>query len=541
LRRTDSSTSLNSDDGFTPRGPRRTATDPQRSADSKRAKYFPQLDIHTCHENLAKRIAPFLALPLRERFVNIKIYLDDTVVAQQQMVTDEKGYFKGRLKSKSTMQAHPQSDYRIHASIDKQGQISKTPSKLPTIETSSELSFGLKGGVSLISDIDDTIKHSAVTLGARELFRNTFVRDLSGLQVAGVKSWYSKLSDLGVSIHYVSNSPWQMWPTLKEFFRLGDLPRGSVHLKAYSGMLAGIFEPAAERKRGNVEGILNDFPERHFMLVGDSGEQDLELYTDVAIRYAPRILAIFMRDVSTPVARTSMASDLTSSIGQMSAQGPSKGESLASQEDTLVAPEVLPSPTSPAPSGQSNMSDSTDAVDEELQKIFSAMNRESETGSLPPSRTSSALSMRSSSFISSPTSAPKSPPTSNPLSVDTKQSQQPSILPDTDSFDKNAVDFVTAATTGHQAAPVATAKKQELWKRRLAWAHEMQRAAHVDVPIHVWRVGSDVEGTALEIARRIIGRGENGGHERKKAGSKPRQGSEDNDDGQDTLYMGSKR
>src|SRR3978361_499770 len=65
-------------------------------------------------------------------------------------------------------------------------------------------------------------------------------------------------------------------------------------------MLQGIFEPVAERKKGTLEKIMRDFPERKFILIGDSGEADLEVYTDVVLANPGKILAIFIRDVTTP-------------------------------------------------------------------------------------------------------------------------------------------------------------------------------------------------------------------------------------------------
>lgn len=154
-------------------------------------------------------------------------------------------------------------------------------------------------GISLISDIDDTVKHSAIASGAKEMFRNTFVRDLNDLTIKGVSDWYQELAKRNVDFHYVSNAPWQLYPLLEKYFKLVGLPPGSFHLKAYSGMLQGIFEPTAERKRGNLEQLLRDFPERKFILVGDSGEADLEVYTDIVLANPGRILGIFIRDVTT--------------------------------------------------------------------------------------------------------------------------------------------------------------------------------------------------------------------------------------------------
>jgi ATP-dependent RNA helicase DDX27 len=65
-------------------------------------------------------------------------------------------------------------------------------------------------------------------------------------------------------------------------------------------MLQGIFEPVAERKKTTLNRLLKDFPERKFLLVGDSGEADLEVYTELALANPGRILAVFIRDVTTP-------------------------------------------------------------------------------------------------------------------------------------------------------------------------------------------------------------------------------------------------
>jgi phosphatidate phosphatase APP1 len=145
-------------------------------------------------------------------------------------------------------------------------------------------------GVSLISDIDDTVKHSAIGSGAREIFRNAFVKELGDLTIDGVREWYNTMRDMGVQLHYVSNSPWQMYPVLTSFFKMAHLPNGSFHLKQYSGYLQGIFEPVAERKKSSLDRIMSDFPDRKFILVGDSGEADLEVYTEVALDNPGRLL-----------------------------------------------------------------------------------------------------------------------------------------------------------------------------------------------------------------------------------------------------------
>ncbi len=228
---------------------------------------------------LMARLKPFMHLPLADAPITV-FFLNDQKSQSHSVNTNESGHFTLR----ASLDFVPTS-IRVLASKN--------------LSATEEVTIVNARGVSLISDIDDTIKHSAIAGGAKEIFYNTFIRELGDLTIKGVKEWYSRLTALGVQLHYVSNSPWQLYPLLRTYFALAGLPPGSFHLKQYSGMLQGIFEPAAERKKGSLDKILRDFPERRFILVGDSGEADLEVYSDVVMANPGRILGIFIRDVTT--------------------------------------------------------------------------------------------------------------------------------------------------------------------------------------------------------------------------------------------------
>ncbi|PIG82981.1 actin cytoskeleton organization protein App1 [Aspergillus arachidicola] len=236
-----------------------------------------ELSIANAH--LMERLRPFLSNPMNQQPVTV-FFFNDGKSQSRSVLTDESGHFTLRA-ALPFIPTH----IRVLASEDLSAM-----KQVEVIEPS---------GVSLISDIDDTVKHSAIANGAKEIFRNTFIRELADLTVSGVSEWYTKLAKMGVQIHYVSNSPWQLYPLLERYFKLAGLPPGSFHLKQYSGMLQGIFEPTAERKKGSLEQLLRDFPTRRFILVGDSGEADLEVYTDIALANPGRILGIFIRDVTT--------------------------------------------------------------------------------------------------------------------------------------------------------------------------------------------------------------------------------------------------
>ena len=240
-----------------------------------------ELSIANAH--LMVRLKPFLTTPLVSTPLTVFFYNDGTSRSRT-ITTNEAGHFSLR----AALEFVP-TNVRVLAS-------DKLSATEPVFITEPK-------GISMISDIDDTIKHSAIGSGAKEIFRNAFIRDLGDLTIDGVKEWYSTMADLGVQMHYVSNSPWQLYPVLTSFFAQAGLPKGSFHLKQYTGMLQGIFEPVAERKKGTLDKIISDFPERRFVLVGDSGEADLELYTDIMLANPGRILGVFIRDVTTSKSR----------------------------------------------------------------------------------------------------------------------------------------------------------------------------------------------------------------------------------------------
>lgn len=265
-----------------------------------------EAELAVANANLMARLGPFMTTPLVQLPITLFFYNDEQSRSHTVM-TDDSGHFITRV-ALDFVPTH----VRVLANED--------------ISATKPVEIIESRGVSLISDIDDTIKRSNIWMGAREIFRNTFVRDLGDLMVDGVKEWYCKMHDMGVNVHYCSNSPWQLFPVLATFLHTVGLPQGSIHLKHYSGMLQGIFEPVAERKKGTLEAILRDFPERTFLLIGDSGEADLEVYTELAVANPGRILAVFIRDVTTP----EQAGFFDSSFGLGNAQRSRPGSTRAS-------------------------------------------------------------------------------------------------------------------------------------------------------------------------------------------------------------------
>jgi hypothetical protein len=86
-------------------------------------------------------------------------------------------------------------------------------------------------GVSVVSDIDDTIKISNVR-DKKALVANTFLKEYEA--VGGMAEWYKSMADRGAAFHYVSASPWHLYPALRGFADECGFPAGTYHLKELS-------------------------------------------------------------------------------------------------------------------------------------------------------------------------------------------------------------------------------------------------------------------------------------------------------------------
>lgn len=172
-------------------------------------------------------------------------------------------------------------------------------------------------GISVISDIDDTLKQSGVA-DKRQLLVNTFLNPYS--PVSGMVSLYQQWSRQGAAFHYVSSTPWQLFEQLEHFVSEWKLPKGSFHLKSIYwkdlSWLKLLASPEGTKPKV-IEPILRSFPYRKFILVGDAVERDPEIYASFAKRYPDRVVKVFIRDESGSAEARMKASGLPQHLWQV--------------------------------------------------------------------------------------------------------------------------------------------------------------------------------------------------------------------------------
>ena len=162
----------------------------------------------------------------------------------------------------------------------------------PVLQVGPQARFGV------ISDIDDTILHSSIT-DWKTAAQLTFLHNARTRKpLPGVAALYRALQGRHNPIFYVSSSPWNLYDLLEDFMELNGIPPGPIHLRDL-GTDTGKFIKSAGHghKLERADYLIKRFPQLRWVLLGDSGQADAELYAEAARTHGERIAAIYIRDV----------------------------------------------------------------------------------------------------------------------------------------------------------------------------------------------------------------------------------------------------
>ena len=224
--------------------------------------------------------------------------------ATQELVTDAEGYFDTWITPRQALPAdklwhdvavellaprHP-----VHTSPTAIGRVLVPPAT---------------ARLGVISDLDDTVVQTGAT-DPRALLRSVFLTNArTRLPFAGVASLYRALQEgagggQNNPVFYVSSSPWNLHDVLAEFLAIREIPEGPIMLRDW-GLSDRELLPTSHgsHKIEAIRDIIELYPTLPFVLIGDSGQEDPEIYREIVARYPSRILAIYIRNVTPHPAR----------------------------------------------------------------------------------------------------------------------------------------------------------------------------------------------------------------------------------------------
>ena len=203
---------------------------------------------------------------------------------------------------------------------------------------------GARFGV--ISDLDDTVVRSSATNVLKMAWIVVRNNAHTRLPFEGVAAFYRALQ-LGLDskpsnpVFYVSSSPWNIYDMLVDFLNVHGVPHGPLFLKDWSLSVLGKHR---DYKIGVIRHLLSTYENLPFVLIGDSGEEDPEIYLQAVQEHQGRIKAVYIRDV-TSVERDAEVRAMAEEARKLGTEMVAVPDTTAAAEHAasigLIAPEAI--------------------------------------------------------------------------------------------------------------------------------------------------------------------------------------------------------
>lgn len=215
---------------------------------------------------------------------------------EYELYTDQEGFFQLNLYVDEPMAAGwQQVPIELVESIKEDAQAEVEAEALVPSEDAD---------YAVVSDLDDTVIRSSATDKLDQL-RLTLFRDWASRKpFPGVDALYRALGrgpdDKGINpLFYLSRSGWNLYDLFEEFFEAQGIPRGPMFLRDLAFREEKSSALGSEHhKLARIRDLLQLYPDLSFVLIGDSGQGDLQKYRQIAIENPGRIRAVYVRSVT---------------------------------------------------------------------------------------------------------------------------------------------------------------------------------------------------------------------------------------------------
>lgn len=238
---------------------------------------------------------------------------------ESEVVADDEGYFKIEIEDFEPAESDSLF-HEIEIELLEPKQISGETARAvgQVLVPPPTAKFGI------ISDLDDTVIATNVTNKLKMLLTVALQNEHTRVPFEGVAAFYRALrkgvNDENNPIFYVSSSPWNLYPFLVEFLKLHDIPRGTLFLKDFGNHTIFNSSDHATHKIESIERILNTYPQLKFVLIGDNGESDPEIYSEVVRNFPERIKTIYIRSIHKDAEKLSRLNELIVEIAKSNVQ-----------------------------------------------------------------------------------------------------------------------------------------------------------------------------------------------------------------------------
>lgn len=233
--------------------------------------------------NFLQMIRRYRLDPLKEQ--TVEIHLNGSVHVVK---TNSTGFFSQLIEHRQ--QAPGWHDFKL-----------KFPDEVEVFDGRYLLAEQRHEGV--ISDIDDTLIVSHATRPFKKIMLMLLKNAYSRKTIPNIAEFYARIKTLNGGrlpgdFFYVSNSEWNLFDMLRDIFSIHQLPDGIFMLNDLKTGLLDLLKSGgthSDHKINTIRFLLSFYPEKKFILLGDNGQKDMQIYGEICQRFPDRISAVMIR------------------------------------------------------------------------------------------------------------------------------------------------------------------------------------------------------------------------------------------------------
>lgn len=155
----------------------------------------------------------------------------------------------------------------------------------------------IEGHTIVISDLDDTLIHSFIKNKFRQVRTLLFTSVEKRKAVKDIAHLIKRFALSGAHCFYLSNSEQNLYPMLYRFLTINEFPPGPLFLKQYKRIRQLVIRKKHSHKINVLEKLIEFFPNKKFILIGDNTQRDLTIYLEIAKAFPEKIRHIIIRKV----------------------------------------------------------------------------------------------------------------------------------------------------------------------------------------------------------------------------------------------------
>lgn len=152
----------------------------------------------------------------------------------------------------------------------------------------------------IVSDIDDTILSTWLPRPLLAAWNSFVLTEQARQAVPGMARWYQQLlqDNPGSPIIYVSTGAFNTFPMIRRFQKRHGFPMGAMLLTDWGPTNTGWFRSGSDHKRTALRELARDMPRIRWLLVGDDGQHDPDIYGQFAELQPEHVVARAIRELA---------------------------------------------------------------------------------------------------------------------------------------------------------------------------------------------------------------------------------------------------